>query len=265
MKKGIGTTILAVLVVGGVFLFSSLEKEPEELLYEETKNEDLKESVLVLDLNKQKSQVTIAFVRMEQPGFIAVHNVINGMLNQVVEVSSYLDKGEHSSVSIPVDNVQVGKVDIGGEFPSFEELAVVMYIDDGDKGFNPFLDEKYELQGKKVGKYVSTGKDVEQYVLDRKKPDVNIRIAQEVAYTDEGFIPREITISKGETVRFINKSSQLMWVASDSHPMHDIFPEFDQFGVSAFGEVFDYTFKDVGEWAFHDHVNASMVGMVKVE
>ena len=41
-----------------------------------------------------------------------------------------------------------------------------------------------------------------------------------VSYTDAGFSPKDVTVSVGETVRFVNTSSNRMWVASDEHPTH---------------------------------------------
>ncbi len=85
-----------------------------------------------------------------------------------------------------------------------------------------------------------------------------------VSYTSEGFSPSTITIKKGQTITFLNKGSQEMWVASDEHPSHTGYdgtnkdahcdvgatPSFDQCGVSA---TYSFTFTKVGTWSYHNH------------
>ncbi len=81
-------------------------------------------------------------------------------------------------------------------------------------------------------------------------------------YTNTGFLPENLTISVGDTVEFYNKSDNLMWVASDPHPSHTDYPEFDQNEPE---DYFTFTFNETGEWAFHNHLVPSHTGTVKVE
>src|SRR4051812_11391422 len=46
-----------------------------------------------------------------------------------------------------------------------------------------------------------------------------------ITYTNDGFVPNEVTIKKGQRVRFINNSTQEVWPASGVHPTHTIYPE----------------------------------------
>lgn len=85
-----------------------------------------------------------------------------------------------------------------------------------------------------------------------------------VEYTDEGYIPSVLEISSGETVTFINKSNRSMWVASDNHPTHSIYSEFDQKGISRHEERYSFKFEQVGEWFYHDHLNPRATGTVIV-
>lgn len=85
-----------------------------------------------------------------------------------------------------------------------------------------------------------------------------------VEYTDDGYIPNILEIKKGDNVTFINKSSRSMWVASDNHPTHTIYPEFDQKGLSTLGETFTFTFEKSGTWEYHDHLNPRANGSVVV-
>ena len=86
-----------------------------------------------------------------------------------------------------------------------------------------------------------------------------------VNYTDSGFSPRTITINKGQSVRFVNNSDRLMWVASDFHPTHNIYPEFDADKGVPSGSFYEFKFEKLGTWNYHDHLNASKIGTVIVE
>src|SRR3990167_1529245 len=43
----------------------------------------------------------------------------------------------------------------------------------------------------------------------------------------DGFIPSEITIDVNSSVIFINKDKESRWPASNVHPTHGLYPEFD--------------------------------------
>jgi len=86
-----------------------------------------------------------------------------------------------------------------------------------------------------------------------------------IVYNNDGFYPQEITIRKGDTIRFINQSDRKMWVASDNHPAHDIYPEFDQKDISLRGTEYKFKFDKTGTWGFHNHMFSSHVGKIIVE
>lgn len=86
-----------------------------------------------------------------------------------------------------------------------------------------------------------------------------------VTYSDTGFSPKTVMIAKGDTVRFVNESSRRMWVASDLHPTHDIYPAFDDKKAIEKGQVYTFVFDQIGTWNYHDHARASMVGTVIVK
>ncbi len=86
-----------------------------------------------------------------------------------------------------------------------------------------------------------------------------------VTYNTAGFSPKTVTIKKGETVVFDNKTGKAASVASDEHPTHLLYPEFDQYKTSQRGATeFRFTFEKVGTWKYHDHLNAAMGGTVVV-
>jgi plastocyanin len=85
-----------------------------------------------------------------------------------------------------------------------------------------------------------------------------------ITYTDEGYSHTSITIARGTTVIFRNESSRDMWPASDVHPTHTIYSEFDAKRGIAPGEEYSFTFARVGTWGFHDHLNPFQIGTITV-
>ncbi|MFB6167010.1 MAG: hypothetical protein ABEJ62_01990 [Candidatus Nanohaloarchaea archaeon] len=110
-----------------------------------------------------------------------------------------------------------------------------------------------------------------------------------VEITPEGFRPRTVTVENGTTVTWVNRKSGAAWPASSVHPTHTRYPggDYGQEGSylgsqactgkgeqkgHAFdacqrlqpGDTFSFTFKRVGTWGYHDHLNPSVQGTVKV-
>ena len=101
-----------------------------------------------------------------------------------------------------------------------------------------------------------------------------------VEITTDGFNPKTITITAGDSVTWINKDSRQHWPASAAHPTHTIYPGsglskcsnpterttiFDAcIGISS-GKEFTFTFTEQGSWKYHDHLNPGMFGTVVVE
>jgi|SRR3989344_3270032 len=100
-----------------------------------------------------------------------------------------------------------------------------------------------------------------------------------VTYTDSGYLPKTITIKAGTKVMFVNDSSGGMWTASAMHPTHTVYsgtaltdhcPDaenntFDECRSNPPGSSWSFTFDKVGEWGYHNHVDASMFGKIIVE
>ena len=103
-------------------------------------------------------------------------------------------------------------------------------------------------------------------------------VAGVVAYTNGGFNPRIIEVRMGESVTWINESSRNMWVASAIHPTHKVYDgtslrkHCNDAGVTPFdacesmssGAEWSFNFDQLGEWGYHDHVNAFRTGKVVV-
>lgn len=100
--------------------------------------------------------------------------------------------------------------------------------------------------------------------------------ATTVRYTSNGFSPESVTISQGETVKFVNETNSDMWVGSDQHPTHtqyagtSIREHCPDNGDKAFdqcenGEEYSFTFEKTGSWTYHNHSQASDGGTVTVQ
>ena len=99
----------------------------------------------------------------------------------------------------------------------------------------------------------------------------------EITYTDaNGFTPDNLSVHVGDTVKFINKSSGKMWVASDEHPIHKEYdgtslqehcaggatPSFDQCSA---GSEYSFTFDKAGSWNYHNHARSRIGGTITVK
>lgn len=85
-----------------------------------------------------------------------------------------------------------------------------------------------------------------------------------VTYDESGFSPATITIAKGTTVTFVNNSDMPLWVASNPHPAHTDYPEFDTPKILGrmpkMEEDFTFTFDRAGTWQYHNHTASGDTG-----
>ena len=83
-----------------------------------------------------------------------------------------------------------------------------------------------------------------------------------VSMTKNGFLPAEITLSKGDTVIFKNDDTRDRWPASNIHPTHEIYSEFDPQKPIKPGDNWEFKFDKSGQWKFHDHLYPDFVGII---
>ena len=77
--------------------------------------------------------------------------------------------------------------------------------------------------------------------------------ANVVTFTDAGFSPAKITMTRGDSVTFVNNSSQKMWVASNPFPTSSDYPDFNEKEGVASGGAWTFTFDQAGTWFYHNH------------
>lgn len=87
---------------------------------------------------------------------------------------------------------------------------------------------------------------------------------QTVILKTYGFSPDDLTIQKGTTVIFKTDAGQFFWPASDPHPVHTIYPQFDPREPIDPKKTWSFTFNKVGIWKFHDHLNPYFTGQITV-
>ncbi len=86
-----------------------------------------------------------------------------------------------------------------------------------------------------------------------------------VHYTSQGFSPSNITVNSGTVVNFKNETGDDAWIASNVHPAHTEYPEFDARRAYAPGTTYSFKFEKKGTWKYHDHLNPTKGGQVVVQ
>ena len=92
-------------------------------------------------------------------------------------------------------------------------------------------------------------------------PSQNINL---VELRESGFYPDPIQIRKDEEVRFVNKTSEPFWPASDPHPSHTIYQGFDSKMPIAPNESWSFKFEKEGTFKYHDHLSPFDRGTILV-
>ncbi|OGD87908.1 hypothetical protein A2870_03950 [Candidatus Curtissbacteria bacterium RIFCSPHIGHO2_01_FULL_41_11] len=88
--------------------------------------------------------------------------------------------------------------------------------------------------------------------------------ASVITFENGTYTPKNTSIKLGQTVTFVNKSNTDMWPASNIHPTHGIYPEFDPKKAVGPGKSWSFTFTKAGIWKFHDHLNPEITGTITV-
>jgi len=100
-----------------------------------------------------------------------------------------------------------------------------------------------------------------------------------IKITANGFEPKEVEVTKGTKVTWVNESVNPSWPASAVHPTHRVYPGsgiekcgtleekniFDACRALQPGESWSFVFNEIGEWSYHDHLNPSLTGKIVVK
>src|SRR3989344_7909476 len=82
-----------------------------------------------------------------------------------------------------------------------------------------------------------------------------------VIIKEDGFEPSELTLDNNSTVIFVNQDKVERWPASNIHPSHDIYPEFDPKKPIPPGSSWAFKPK-IGNWKYHDHLLPHQRGII---
>lgn len=85
-----------------------------------------------------------------------------------------------------------------------------------------------------------------------------------ITLTEDGFVPATITIKRNDIITFKTTRNKPFWPASNIHPTHGIYPEFDPLDAIMPDKTWSFKFGKVGKWAFHDHLAPYFVGKITV-
>jgi plastocyanin len=85
-----------------------------------------------------------------------------------------------------------------------------------------------------------------------------------VTLTSSGFEPKELTIKVGQKVVWKNESGGTASVNSGPHPVHTAYPPLN-LGNFDDGETLNLVFDKKGSFSYHNHLNPSQTGKIKVE
>lgn len=93
----------------------------------------------------------------------------------------------------------------------------------------------------------------------RDRADVHVNLGE------QGFDPRDILIRSGTRVTFTTSRDKKFWPASNSHPLHNLYPLFDPKEPIEPTDTWSFTFNDPGAWGYHDHMRSYFTGTIYVD
>lgn len=102
---------------------------------------------------------------------------------------------------------------------------------------------------------------------ENNTPDIATGIEHHVVLTKDGYDPEEISINVGDTIVFSTSDDygRLHWPASNLHPSHALYSEFDPKEPIEPEDTWSFVFTKVGEWRFHDHLAPYYTGVINVQ
>lgn len=86
-----------------------------------------------------------------------------------------------------------------------------------------------------------------------------------VILNTEGFNPAQLIVKEGDTVTFKTENDEAFWPASNVHPTHTSYPDFDPRQPLSPQSEWSFTFTKAGTYKYHDHINSLYEGEVIVE
>ena len=105
---------------------------------------------------------------------------------------------------------------------------------------------------------------IEDADLEPVSEIVSTGVVHKMILSKEGYVPRDITIAAHDTIEFSTTEHVPFWPASNVHPTHRLYSEFDPKEPIPPSETWSFTFDKVGEWRYHDHIAPFHTGVITV-
>lgn len=86
-----------------------------------------------------------------------------------------------------------------------------------------------------------------------------------IVLTDKGFEPQYAKVKAGTVVVFTTTRDKEFWPASNPHPSHTLYPEFDPKRPIEPSDSWTFVPQRVGTWGYHDHIRSYFTGILYVE
>lgn len=259
---------LFLLILGGAGCKQQVQKntQTQPPLNQTSKNQKQeKKNIIIIDDQRPGEMVVINKSYTKVDSFIAIHENDNNTPGKIIGVSKLLNKNvEYSGLRIKLDRPS----------KKGELLFAMVHKDNGNGKFNfpgedlPLKDQNNKILIKPFN--IISIEDVKNKNTNNTKPKNELKV---ITYTDKGFSPVRVEIKQGDTIKFINESSELVWPAVNPHPIHTGYPEkggcmdsiFDACRGLSKGESYSFTFKYKGEWTYHNHLNPGKGGIIIVK
>jgi plastocyanin len=253
-KVVVGVLVLTTAMTTLLFLANTERGDKSGLIKKLLGSQTASSPVDLLALTPQEAEASVLIdaVELREAGFVVIRGSDGQRLGQVIEISRYLEAGKHENITVALGDFYVYNKD--------DQHIAMIYYDDGDRAFS----ELDQPAPNSPATFVETGESVPGSVLEQVASHGGTGM-EIVRYTNDGFQPAKLTVPAGTMVEFINQSDTDMWVASNVHPGHNILPTFDQFKGVGTGKNYMYTFDQEGTWAYHDHINPALEGVISVE
>ena len=105
------------------------------------------------------------------------------------------------------------------------------------------------------------------FLRGSEAPEENIQTPVEhadIILTSEGFVPRSVRLERSGTITFSTDAGRPFWPASNLHPDHGIYSEFDPRRPVNADDSWTFRFDRTGEWGYHDHLRSYFTGTIYV-
>lgn len=87
---------------------------------------------------------------------------------------------------------------------------------------------------------------------------------QSVSVTNNGFVPQELTIKKGEMITWTNNANGPVNISSDPYPLNNAYPPLNLGNFNA-GESLSLIFDKPGTYKYHNHIIPPQKGTIIVQ